>query len=270
MGLIEQYTQQPFSRTVTSFHNENRLIESGSPIQTMGSSFILLSAKAGGSLPCRLRLYSYLSIMDIDANRPTGSFNLTQSVALVADIVLTTTNQFNFDPPIIGSTYAGNVYWTINTPTTTPTTITLTSYPIEENGGTGDDRTSLIITGSSVAPGSYNTRGTITSPKSFIILTGSADVPSRLRLYSRPIDEVPAGEITRTFGTAISDGALLIADLMFDSASFQYPLVPILEAYNWQKQNYAVGNNEVGYILENLTVSPATITASLYLYKTEN
>ena len=271
MGILEQFIEQPFKRTTTTFNKPSGLIASGSPKQSMGSSFILLNARAAGATPCRLRLYADETSRDIDANRVTGSFTLNDSVALIADVLLTSSVSINFDPPIIGSTYGGNVYWTINTFTSAvDTTVTVTSYPIEQNGGANEDRTSLIITGSAVTTQSYAARGTITSPKSFIILSGSATVPSRLRLYSRPIDNVPSSEISRSFDTETLDGSFLIADLMFDSTSFQYPLVPVLEGYTWDAKNYSVGSGEVGYVLENLTGTPSTISASLYLYTTEN
>lgn len=270
MGLIEQYTEERFIRTSTQFSKTGGpLIESGSPKQNMGSSFILLNAKAAGSLPCRLRLYSDQTSRDIDATRPTGSFILSESVALIADIVLSNTNTINFDPPLIGTTINGNVYWTLNTFTGLATTIDITSYPIEKIGGSGEGRTSLIISGSSIPTTGYGISGSIPSPKSFIILSGSATVASRLRLYSRPYTEIPLSEMTRSFDTQSQNGSLLIADLMFDSASFQYPFVPLLEAYTWKSDNYSIGNNEIGYILENRSVSTSDITSSLYLYVTE-
>ena len=93
---------------------------------------------------------------------------------------------------------------------------------------------------------------------------------SRLRLYSRPVGEVPLVEATRSFDTQSQNNSLLIADLMFDSESFHYPLVPTVEGYTWTNENYAVGNNQVGYILENRSGAPANISASLYIYSTED
>lgn len=271
MSFLDQYAEEKFTRTLTAFTKQGGpLIESGSSKQNMGSSFILLNAKAAGSLPCRLRLYGDQNSRDIDANRPTGSFNLSESVALIADIVLSSTNTLNFDPPLIGTTENGNVYWTLNTSTGLATTINVTSYPIEKNGGTGEDRTSLIISRSNIPTTGYGVSGSISCPKSFIILSGSATSESRLRLYSRPYTEIPESEMTRSFGTQSQDDSLLIADLMFDSGSFQYPFVPVLEAYTWKTTNYSIGNNQIGYILENRSPSTTGITASLYLYETES
>lgn len=267
--FLEQYAETQFQRTHTTFFKQGGpLIASGSPEQGMGSSFILLNAKAAGSTPCRLRLYTDATSRDLDASRPTGSFAINDSVGLIADF-LVDANTLTFNPPVLGTTIDGNVYWTINTSTGLATTVTVSSYPIEKNGGSGEGRTSLIITGSNVVPATYGVSGSISSPKSFIILSGSATSESRLRLYSRPYTEIPLTEMTRSFDTKSEAGSFLIADMMFDSGGFQYPLVPILEAYTWDSANYLAGTNQIGYILENRSIASADITASLYLYTTE-
>jgi len=215
MDFLSQYNAYQFSRTTTDFTKAGgQLIDSGSPKTSMGGAFILLNAQLKGNPPCRLRLYSDATSRDTDANRSWTNFNVSESVALIADIVLTDTNTVTFDPPIIGNTFSGgDVYYHLSA-SSTPLTASM--------------------------------------------------------LYSRPVSEVPLAEVTRSFDTQSQDGALLIADLMFDSASFQYPLVPVLEGYTWTKENYAVGTNQVGYILENRSGGATNITASLYIYSTED
>jgi len=245
MDFLSQYNAYQFSRTTTDFTKAGgQLIDSGSPKTSMGGAFILLNAQLKGNPPCRLRLYSDATSRDTDANRSWTNFNVSESVALIADIVLTDTNTVTFDPPIIGNTFSGgDVYYHLSA-SSTPLTASITSYPLKT--------------------------GSVVTSNSFIILSGSSTAVSRLRLYSRPVSEVPLAEVTRSFDTQSQDGALLIADLMFDSASFQYPLVPVLEGYTWTKENYAVGTNQVGYILENRSGGATNITASLYIYSTED
>lgn len=89
------------------------------------------------------------------------------------------------------------------------------------------------------------------------------DFGSRLRLYSTNIENVPVSEKTRSFGTASVDGVNLIADMMFDSASLNYPLVPILEAYTRNTYNPTIGNNITGYILENKSTTTSVVSGSL-------
>lgn len=272
MGLLEQSLQQKFERTITSFTKVGGpTFVSGSPIQTMGSAYILLNAKiTNGSPPCRLRLYADQTSRDLDVNRAQGNYNISASVALIADIVLTDINLFNFDPPIIGNTFSGgDVYYHLSG-SAAGLTVEVTSYPIGISRDSNTDRVKLAVSGTLVTSGSFTTRGTVTGPKSFLILSGSATTGSRLRLYSRPIEEVPTAEISRSFTTLANSGSLLIADLVFDSASFQYPLVPIVEGYTWENGNYAVGSGQIGYVLENTTSTPTNVTASLYLYQTED
>lgn len=102
------------------------------------------------------------------------------------------------------------------------------------------------------------------------------DFASRLRLYSTDMSNVPASEISRSFLTETNSGSKLIADMMFDSASFDYPLVPILEAYAWDATSgsYIPGANRVGYVLENLsdvtTVYSGSLNTSIKIYSLED
>jgi hypothetical protein len=268
MDFISRYNETKFERTSTAFTKTLGQISASGLTQNMGSAYILLSATVtGGQTPGRLRLYANQASRDADLGRATGNPNLSESIALVADIVLTNTNTLMFDPPVIGTTFNNGEVW-YNISGSLLTSITLNSYQIGIPNTTIGE--SLFITGASIPSTGYGISGSITSPKSFIIITGSAVTQSRLRLYSRPVSEVPLAEQTRSFDTQSQDGSLLIADLMFDSGSFEYPLVPVLEAYTWTTSNYAVGDNSIGYILQNRTATTQNITASLYIYSTQD
>lgn len=269
MDFLTQYNQYQFQRSTTTFSKgSGNSISSGSTID-MGGAFIMLTAQANNI--CRLRLYSDQSSMILDAGRQLGNFDLTQSVALIADIVLTDSNLLTLNPPIIGNTFTGGQLWyNLSGSSVANISVELQSYPIKPFADSTDGNSSIVISGSNIPTTGYGVSGSVTTSKSFLILTGSATSESRLRLYSRPYTEIPAAEMTRPFGTASDAGALLIADLQFDSGSFQYPLVPILEAYTWTGTDYAVGSGQVGYILQNRSAGTTNITASLYIYSLED
>lgn len=272
MGIREQAANQSFKAVTTTFTKPGgTTIITGSAVQDMGSSYIVLSANLlSGNQPCAIRLYADAASRETDLSRPLGDFDIDDSVALVADIVFSGSTAITFNPPVIGTTYAdGYVYWTISG-SSLSTTISVSSVAIGLTGNSQIDRTGLDIMEAAIPVGSFEARGNITTPKSFLILSASATELSRLRLYSRPIEVVSIAEISRSFGVAPADNSSLIADLMFDSAGFQYPLIPILEAYTWINNDYNVGTEQAGYILENLSGAPADVTASLYIYSTED
>lgn len=271
MDFLQQYNTYQFQRGTTQFtKNTGRSISSGSTT-TLGGAYIILSAQSTTGAPCRLRLYSDEQSMLDDDLRPQGNFNLSQSVALVSDIVLTDQNVLLFDPPLIGNTFVGGQTWYNLSGSNLPTlNVQLNYYPLRLIGDSTDGTSNITISETSVPTTGNGVSGTITTSKSFLIISGSATQECRLRLYSRPHTEIPVAEQSRAFGTTPQDGSLLIADLMFDTANFQYPLVPVLEAYTWTNENYSVGSGQVGYILENRTGSPTNITVSLYTYTTES
>lgn len=231
------------------------------------SSYILLGISA--TAPCRVRLYSDSASVALDDSRPTSSFTINPAVGLVLDTELDASElNLTFNPPVIGSTFLSSETW-YNISSSTAQTVTITSYPIEFSTSTG--RTQISVSGSGLITGSTGVEGNIYSPKSFIILSGSASQEgARLRLYSRDIALVPNTEKIRPFSTSPSTGSNLIVDMVFDSASFDYKLVPIVEGYNLT--TYTAGSNFVGYILQNTsTVTPTqNITASLYIYSIED
>lgn len=230
----------------------------------LSHSYILLNVTVNN--PCRIRLYSDSTSLTIDEPRPTLTFDVLPAVGLITDTVITSQSYtLNFDPPIIGATYDGSTWYNISG---SDVTATFTYYPIEFSYESRETMT--ISTNLTLAPGT-TVEGNITSPKSFLILSASCTHPEvRLRLYSRDVSTISQSERSRQFGTIPSDQSSLIADMMFDSALYGYKLTPILQAYNLS--NLRVGENFVGYILQN--VSPSTsladITASIYVYPVED
>ena len=263
MGILEQVQSgSNFVRTQTFLSSG---VVSGSTT-AFNYSYILLGITS--QAPCRVRLYSDSSSMVLDANRATSSFALDPAVGLILDTELDSSSlSLEFDPPIIGTTFLNGETW-YNIDSITSQTVTITSYPIEF---TTTGRSQIAVSGSGLLTGSTGIEGNIYSPKSFIILSGSASQSeSRLRLYSKDINLVPNAEKVRAFGVEPATGSALIVDIAFDSASLQYKLVPIIEGYNLK--TYSVGENSVGYILQNISTTTAAtnVTASLHVYSIED
>lgn len=256
MGLKEQIQSgAKFVRSV-----ETLSIGSGSST-AFGSTYILLDITSNGA--GRTRLYSDSASLKIDEFRPTASFNYSASVGLSLDTLYSDATKITFDPPIIVTTFSASQTWY----NVSGSPVTLTYYPIES---TYNNRQTLEIASALTIPTGLSDLGNSTSPKSFIILSASCTTDStRLRLYSRNINTISSAEKSRVFSSNPSDGSSLIVDMIFDSSSYGYKLSPVLEGYNLA--TYQVGQNQVGWILENLSGSSiSNVTASLYIYVTED
>jgi hypothetical protein len=266
MGLIEQI------QSGSIFTKKTVGLSSTAPktlgATYMGASYILLNISA--TEPCRVRLYGNSSSIAVDDVRPSSSFDYSASVVLNLDTGLTPgTQSIEFIPPIIASTHLDlNQTW-YNIENSTNTNVSIQYYPIELNTSSRDFINVPAYPGISLA--AYEKSfGNITSPKSFLIIGSySENQDIRLRLYSRPIDQVPNYEKDRAFITSSATGSSLICDLLFDSASYLYKVTPVLQAYNLE--SYETGNNRVGYILENLSGSPQSgVYASVQIYPLED
>lgn len=480
MGFIEEFSRNKNTKISTVFSKGTTPIASSS-IQTMGGLYAVLDAKLiQGNVPVRLRLYSDQQSMIIDGPRTTASFAVSESVALIADIVLRDTNTLTFDPPVIGNTADGGLTWyNLQSVDNVPlaAAVSLTTYNLSDIGDSQESKSTINISGSQVPVTGYGVSGSFTTPKSFFILkakglynfnvdqqwelgnsgdgngweffqtrsltselhsktdptkvtqqfpeipvgpteyaakvatrTGTfwkdgnfyylpvdvgnvyrisgwvygtydgtandtlfgnydigyliigadaggnlipdytfartapapnwqyvsadftigagtssllvgtfidgpypagygygapvcdsaynldpiacpgyawytgftvenvTDYAGRLRLYSTEISDVPLIEQTRSFGVQPQSGSNLIVDMMFDSSSFYYPLVPVVEAHTWvgsgSNISYSPGQNRVGYILENksnvATVYSGSLNSILNIYSLED
>ena len=257
MGLLEQIQSGAlFTRQSQPLLSTN---VSGSET-AFGNSYILLGVTATN--PCRVRLYSDSASVNIDNSRPSSSFNFSASVGLTLDASLTTGElSLTFNPPILGTTFAESKTW-YNISASAAATVTFNYYPIEQYTGS---RQEVVIKQYATA-NNFIHEGTFTAPKSFLLLSASADTLSRLRLYSTE-DGVPTAEKLRNTGSLPDDNSKLIVEMLFDSASYPYKLAPIIEGFNTNE--YPVGTNTYKYIMQNRTGADAPITASLYLYPLE-
>lgn len=269
MGIAELAAVSNFTRTRTQFVKPGAQHIISASTQAFGGQFILLKASISNPQNCRIRLYADEPSMILDQNRPSTNFNVSESVALIADIVLNPDTTLTLNPPLLGTTVNGGNTWYHISGSLAQATITIDTYPIGLSGVSNG--TNIGISGSNINNTGFGISGSIITPKGFIILSGSATTESRLRLYSAPLSEIPQAEMTRSFGTASLPNANLIADMMFDSGNFAYKFVPLLEAYNWQNNEFLYGTGRTSYILENRTTTTLqNITASLHIYTIED
>ncbi len=155
MDFITQYVTNKFQRNTTRFAKQtSNAIVSGSTT-ALGGTFILLNAQSVSGAPCRIRLYADSASMVTDASRASSSFALNDSVALVADIVLSGSTVLNFTPPVIGNTFTdGQLWYNLSGSSFLPITASITSYPLRLDSTTDE----VVKTGRG-AMGSYGTTG---------------------------------------------------------------------------------------------------------------
>ena len=268
MGLLEQVAVGTvFSRKTVTIPTFAPGVVSGS-FQTPGGAYIILNATANRA--SRLRLQSDSASVNLDLSRSPTTFDVSSSVGLIADINFTGSVTINLDPPIIGNTFSNGETWYVASGSSgANTNISFQVYNIGTIGDSLTGRSTVRISGSSIPTTGYGVSGSISTKKSFILLSGSATSESRLRLYSTTVDNVPVAEQTRLFGTASVGSSKLIADFMFDASNTSYKFVPVLEGYTWTNSEYNIGTGIIGYQLENRSAGTTDITASLYIYSTE-
>lgn len=237
-------------------------LSEGSGSVNLGSSFVLLSVSS--TIPTRVRLYSDSASLGIDESRPTSSFDIDANVGLSLDTELTAaTSSLTFAPPIIATTFSASQTW-YNISGSGGASVTIGYYPIEFDTAS---RTTLTISETGVVTGSARA-GIITVPNGYLLLSGNATTESRVRLYSNT-DEVVSPELGRAFGTAPAEGSRLVADMMLDTASFEFKITPVLQAFVLSP-SYLVGDNQMGYLINNISATPTiTTTASFTIYPIE-
>lgn len=271
MGLIEQIQSGSiFKRRTLGLSNSPTTGYS----DQFGATYILMAVSA--SSPCRIRLYADSGSVNVDALRPTSSFDYSASVALNIDVGLSAgTQSITFNPPVIATTLVNYRTWYNIESSTTPTNVVFTYYPIELNTGSRTwinipNNTGISLGANETSSGNFSGSGATVVPKSFLMMSAiSINSNIRLRLYSRPIEDISNTEKNRLFGTQSADGAHLIVDMAFDSGSYLYPISPLLQAYNLE--NYLSGSNRYGYIIENMSASPKTnVFTSIRTYPIED
>ena len=174
MGFINQYNRNINKRTQTTITKNIGVNIVSSSIQNMGEAFVLLDAKVLQNPPVRIRLYTDESSMIVDDNRAPGNFNLSQSVGLIADINLTTTDTLTFAPPIIGHAVSDGLVWYNMSGSGLQQTVELTSFTLNEISDSETNKEVIIFSGSQVPITGNGVSGSFQTPKSFAILNAKS------------------------------------------------------------------------------------------------
>lgn len=271
MGLNELIEQRgrPYTREFIRLQ--------GLPTSSIGnynilpSSFVLLGMTVS-STPTRVRLYSTSQSVQLDASRPVSSFDFAVGVGLAAEAYFASgQNSLKFDPPILCTSAEGNpTFWYNVSGSANGNSVTFEVLPLAEPAS-ATGRSTYTIQHNGVANTGDGVTGTINTPKGYLLVSASATVSSRLRLYSTPISEVSAAETARAFGDEPPSGSKLIVDLMIDTPNAAYPISPTLAGMTWTGTVYEVGTGVTGYRLQNISgTSPSDITATISVYSLED
>lgn len=232
-----------------------------------GSTYVLLGMSAERN--CRVRLYSTSQSVALDYPRAPLDFTIDPNVGLNLEVYLSGSERtLTFDPPVIATTFANRTTWFVVSSSIGNPNVQFTAYQIQPRSTSLPELT--IGISASIASGSSVSGSMTTVPKSFLIRAASGSALSRLRLYSIDYTSISSTEKERPFGTQPPSSSKLIADLMFDSASFLYKINPVLEGYTWTGNDYKLGTNTIGYILQNRTAATTAVTASALILSLED
>lgn len=287
MGLAEELKSGAvLDRLETTFTTSGTGVGS----VNIAPSYALLRIEA--SAPCRLRLYDNQASRDDagEAARAFGNTYISESIALVGDFDIGATGRYTADPTLysVSSDFSNPLTYYRVSPAS-EIDIKITAYHLEDPNvpaGTGqyavsNRRTLPVITGS-LSSGS-KVAVTMTNaniPQTYLLVSASADNTVRIRLYSNTGSLSDTQEINRPFVLEPSASAHLIADTILSSTSTTYFSPKIIGANLVNMgENLSVirssrpllaGENQLYYIIENITASPVNVSASLHVFSLED
>jgi hypothetical protein len=281
MGLAEQI------REGASLTRETITVNAPSEtgVASFGSAYTILAISADKQ--CRIRLYDNEASRDKagEIARPFGSTNISASVALVGDFIISGSGRQYVDPVVysVADSYSAPfTYYRITDAATFPVVFSVTRYLLEDNTISPDNRTTVSVT-HTLASGAFASGTIDPSPRTFLLVSASLATttkPARLRLYSK-LDAINnTAEKNRTFDQPASASAFLIVDAILTGSEITYFSPKIIGAnlntmgtdLNITRESNTLieGDAEIYYILQNLDTSTQTIAASLHTYSLED
>lgn len=288
MGLVEYIKSGASLKRETITLSTN---VTGSGSVGLGSSYILLTIET--DKPCRLRLYdNSASLYNVtEKNRLFGNTNIPSNIALVGDFSMSKAGTYTIDPALYGvveETTTKNTYYLVsnNTGSTYPT-IKFTRYLLEDSAVSTDSRRTLPTIIATLSP-TQSITGSIYStqiPQTYLLVSASAsgsNTITRIRLYSTANSLTDVTELSRSFATESSATSGLIVDTILSSSQTTYfipkivgvNLANITQNLNVIKNNTdkITGNNELYYILQNVSSSGgiASMSVSLHVFSLED
>jgi hypothetical protein len=261
---------------------------------SFGSAYALLSIAA--DKPCRVRLYDNESgwADEDEAERPFGSTNISASVALVGDFIISSSGRQFVDPVVysVAESYEDPyTYYRIDDydgffpdQQTPVATLTITRYLLEDNTLDNTSGRKTFSPGSYELEASGMVSGTIgTSPRTFLLVSASVastTAPARIRLYSKLAAINNSNEKNRTFDQPASASAFLIVDAILTGSEVTHFSPKIIGAnLNTMGTDLSItrrsnaliaGDSEIYYVLENLGATTETINVSIHTYSLED
>lgn len=249
----------------------------------MGRVFAITSIQA--SKRCRVRFYTDSGSRDngTELARPFSSQSIPPSVGLITDINLTDEALFRLTPPPFGTNLdnpiKSSIYYTIDSSSganlDAGDSVSITRFLMEDptvSNLTGvTTHTTLIVSASGLASGSFRT-GSIASPRTYLLYAVEPTVaPVRLRLYTSQSYRDNLTEISRSFGTEPSANIGLISDFYIEDVA-KTPMTPILVGRNdADLTNPALLTaDQITYYTITNGSGTGTFSASVYLFSLED
>jgi hypothetical protein len=239
----------------------------------IGRTFIFTNVKA--DTPCRVRFYGNISSRNTvsELTRPFVSQSISGSIALLADVNLTTNEVFNLTPPLFGvnldSPISNAIYYTVDTGSffSGSNTISISSFNLEDssvvNIANVITRESFVVT-ASIGTG-QNFTGSITTPKTYLLYQiAPSAIPLRLRLYSDTSYRDNVAEVSRSFGVEPSASSGIIADVYMDTVETS-SLTPIVLGRNME----SIPTSTTYYTITNYSAA-SSVTSSVYVFSLED
>jgi hypothetical protein len=286
MGLAEELRAgASLDRTDTIFTTS----VSGVGSFTIAPSYAIIKIEA--SAPCRLRLYDNQASRDdaTESARVFGDTNIGEAIALIGDFDIGSSGVYTVDPTLysVSSIFSSpTTYYRVSP--ASAITIKITAYNLEDvnfPAGTGDytinNRRTLPVISATLASGSKTT-GTLTDnniPQTYLLVSSSANNTARLRIYSNTGSLSDTTEINRPFSIEPSASAHLIMDtILYNGTTYFTPKIIGANLSNMGENLLVIranrallaGENEIYYILENITASPITVSAYLHVFSLED
>lgn len=289
MGLAEYIKSGvQLSRNITAL--DTNITRSGSV--ELGSVYALLSIST--TVPCRLRLYDNEYSRDVatEVNRVFGDTNVMQDIALIGDFSMSAVGNYTIDPVLYGFVETASTklsYYRIDNVNTPPyPKITFSTYLMENSFTNTSARKNFPEISSVLSEGQF-VRGKIANiqiPRTYLLisgsLSGSVDNIARVRLYYTSQSLTNIAEVSRSFATEPDINSNLIIDAIFSGSKTNY-LVPKIAGANFNTIqldlnqtkgdiNKIMGDNEIYYILQNISSSgaPTTMSVSFHVFSLED
>jgi hypothetical protein len=256
---------------------------------SLGGASIILSISADKE--CRVRLYDTEASRDNagEIDRPFGDTNISASVALVGDFIISGSGRQFVDPAVysVADSYASpSIYYRISEyQGASVPSVSITRYLLEDNTlGNNIGRDTITVPTATSLGASAMVDGTIDPcPRTFLLVSASVATttePARIRLYSKLAAIDNEDEKNRAFHEPASASAFLIVDTILTGSETTYFSPKIVGAnldtmgtdLNITRQNNTLieGTSEIYYILENLGASTQTIDVSIHTYSLED